>query len=146
MIQRIIDNFKASASSAVRQTSLAAFAALTALVTFCFLGAAGFIFMLDRYGAIAACLAAAGLFLIATLITMAVYASRRRQIEERTRERARLAARNPLADPIVVTTGLQLARAMGIKRVIPLLAVGALALGFLMSRGHAEAPDQTPAE
>ena len=35
-----------------------------------------------------------------------------------------------LADPMVVAAGLQIVRAIGVKKLIPILAVGGLALGF----------------
>jgi hypothetical protein len=50
-----------------------------------------------------------------------------------------------LADPMLVAAGLQVIRAIGIKKLIPILAVGGLALGFLASRG-APASDEAPAE
>ena len=49
-----------------------------------------------------------------------------------------------LADPMVVAAGLQLIRTIGIKKLIPLLAVGGLALGLMVNRNHAA--DQAPAE
>ena len=49
-----------------------------------------------------------------------------------------------LADPMLVATGIQIVRAIGIKRLIPLLAVGGLALGFLATRGPSS--DEAPAE
>jgi hypothetical protein len=51
-----------------------------------------------------------------------------------------------LADPMLVATALQIVRAVGIKRLVPLLAVGGIALGILASRSQAPAGDQTPAE
>jgi hypothetical protein len=45
---------------------------------------------------------------------------------------------------MLVATGIQIVRAIGIKRLIPLLAVGGLALGFLATRG--QSGDQAPAE
>jgi hypothetical protein len=45
---------------------------------------------------------------------------------------------------MLVAAGLQVIRAIGIKKLIPILAVGGLALGLLASR-NAQA-DQTPAE
>jgi hypothetical protein len=52
-----------------------------------------------------------------------------------------------LADPMLVAAGLQVVRAIGIKRLIPLLAVGGLALGFLASRNAAANHEaQAPAE
>ena len=38
---------------------------------------------------------------------------------------------------MLVAAGLQVVRAIGIKKLIPILAVGGLALGFLASRGNA---------
>jgi hypothetical protein len=47
---------------------------------------------------------------------------------------------------MVVAAGLQIVRAIGIKRLIPILAVGGLALGFLASRNSAASSDEAPAE
>jgi hypothetical protein len=49
-----------------------------------------------------------------------------------------------LADPMLVATGIQLVRAIGIKKLIPILAVGGLALGLLASRNTQT--DEAPAE
>jgi len=43
-----------------------------------------------------------------------------------------------------LAAGIQIVRAIGIKRLIPILAVGGLALGFLASRGPSS--DEAPAE
>jgi hypothetical protein len=43
-----------------------------------------------------------------------------------------------------VATGLQIVRAIGVKRLIPLLALGGVALGFLATRATAQ--DEAPAE
>jgi hypothetical protein len=48
-----------------------------------------------------------------------------------------------LVDPMVVAAGLQVIRAIGVKRLVPLLAVGGLALGLLSSR---PASKEAPAE
>ena len=45
---------------------------------------------------------------------------------------------------MLVAAGIQVIRAIGIKKLIPILAVGGLALGFLASRNSAA--DETPAE
>ena len=50
-----------------------------------------------------------------------------------------------LADPMLVAAGLQIVRAIGVKKLIPILAVGGLALGFLASRGQSS-PGEAPAE
>jgi hypothetical protein len=145
MIQRIIEDIKLSIGSGLRQTSLAAMAALALFVTTCFLCAAAFVAVLDRYGPIEACLAGAGLFFIVALIAAGTYMVRKRQIERQAKERAKSATKAMLADPMVVAAGLQVVRAIGVKRLIPILAVGGLALGLLAGRNSA-AGDQAPAE
>lgn len=144
MFQRFIDDFKASTGSALRQTSLAAMAAICLFITTGFLIAAAFIVVLDRYGPVAACLTGAGLFFIVTLIVAGVYMVRKRQIEARAAARAKAAAHSLLADPALLATGIQIVRLLGVKRLVPILAIGGLALGLMASRG--QAPDQTPAE
>jgi hypothetical protein len=152
MFQRIIDDFKEQTGSALRQSSLAAAAALALFITTSFLCAAAFVVVLEKYGLMQACLAGAALFFVVSMIAAGSYMVRKHQIEVRARERAkerakdaaRSALHSSLADPMVVATGLQVIRAIGIKRLIPILAVGGLALGFLASR-HTAA-DEAPAE
>jgi hypothetical protein len=150
MFQRIIDDFKEQAGSALRLTSLAAIAAVALFITTSFLCAAAFVVVLERYGLTQACLAGAALFFIVTMIAAGSYMLRKRQIEARARERAKERAKearsalHSLSDPRVVATGLQVIRAIGIKRLIPILAVGGLALGFFASRQPAG--DEAPAE
>jgi hypothetical protein len=144
VFQRIIDDFKASASSAMRLSSLAAIAGIALFIALSFLCAAAFIAVMDVYGLVYACLTGAAMFLLVALIVIAVYAMLKRQAEARAAERAKSAAHSLLADPILLATGLQIARAVGIKRLIPILAVGGLALGLLA--GRSQARDEAPAE
>ncbi len=144
MFQRLIDDFKDSTGTALRLTSLAAAAALALLVTTAFLCAAAFVYVLENYGPVQACLTGAGIFFVVALIAAGCYLLRKRAIEARARERAKSAAQTMLSDPMVVAAGLQLIRSIGVKRLIPILAVGGLALGLMASRGAAA--DQTPAE
>jgi hypothetical protein len=148
MFQRMIDDFKDSTGIALRLTSLAAAAALALLVTTSFLCAALFVFVLRKYGLIEACLTGAGVFFVVTLIAAGCYIARKNQVEARAAraaETAKSAVHSALADPMLVAAGIQVIRAIGIKKLIPILAVGGLALGFLMSR-NAPASDETPAE
>ena len=148
MFQRFIDDFKDSAGSAVRLTSLAAAAAMALLVTTGFLCAAAFVFVLEKYGPVQACLTGAAIFFVVTLIAAGCYIARKNRVEARaarTAETAKSAVHSALADPMLVAAGIQVIRAIGIKKLIPILAVGGLALGFLMSR-NAPATDETPAE
>jgi hypothetical protein len=100
--------------------------------------------VLQRYGLVEACLTGAGVFFIVTMIAAGCYMVRKRQVEARVKETAKSAMQTALADPMLVAAGIQVIRAIGVKKLIPILALGGLALGFLASRNAA--PDQTPAE
>lgn len=144
MFQRMIDDFKDSVSTSVRLTSLAVAMAATLFVTVAFLCAAAFVYVLQTYGLIQACLTGAAVFLVVTLIVAIVYMARRKRVRARTTESAKSAVHSALADPMLVATGIQLVRAIGIKRLVPILAIGGLALGILASRNASdeeEAPD-----
>ena len=47
---------------------------------------------------------------------------------------------------MLVAAGIQLVRAIGIKKLIPIIAVGGLALGFLATRGQSQEGAEAPAE
>ncbi len=144
MFQRVVDDFKETTGAALRLTSLAAAAAIALFVTISFLCAAAFIVVLEKYGPIEACLTGAAIFFVVTLIAASSYLMRKRRLKLRAQAAAKSAAQSVLADPVVLATGLQIVRAIGIKKLIPLLAVGGLALGLMANRSHAA--DQTPAE
>src|ERR1700722_5370399 len=144
MFARMIDDFKYSTGRALRLTSLAGGRGLGlggAVLFFC---GAAFVYVLQRYGLIEACLTGAGVFLVVTLIAAGAYVVRKRQVKARAAETAKSGLQTALADPMLVATGIQIVRAIGIKRLIPILAVGGLALGFLASRG--QSGDEAPAE
>jgi len=146
MFQRLIDDFKDSTGTALRLTSLAAAAAFALLVTTSFLCAAAFMFVLEKYGPVYACLTGAGIFFVVTMIAAISYMVRKKQIERHVKETAKSAAQTMLADPMLVAAGLQIVRAIGVKKLIPILAVGGLALGFLASRGQSQVGGEQPAE
>ena len=150
MFQRLIEDFKDSAGNTVRLTSLAAAAAVALLVTTAFLCAAAFVFVLQNYGPVQACLTGAAIFFVVTLIAAGSYMARKKQIEaraERAAHAAKSTAQTVLGDPMLVAAGIQVVRAIGIKKLIPILAVGGLALGFLASRANgAGAGGEAPAE
>jgi hypothetical protein len=142
MFARLIDDFKASTGSALQLTSLAAAIAFALFITLAFLCAAAFVYVLEHYGPVEACLTGAGIFFLVALIAAVAYRVRKNRIEARARENTKSALQTALADPMLVATGIQLIRAIGIKKLIPILAVGGLALGLLAGRGtqHDEAP------
>src|SRR5258707_1168205 len=100
MFQRLADNLKESTGTALRLTSLAAAAALALFITTSFLCAAAFVFMLQRYGLVEACLTGAGVFFVVTVIAAGCYMARKNQVKARTAETAKSAVKTALADPM----------------------------------------------
>lgn len=144
MFARVIGDFKESANTALRLTSLAVFVAIALFITVSFLCAAGFVYMLQTYGPIAACLTGAAIFLLVALVSAAIYVARKNRARARAAEATKSALHSALSDPMLVTAGIQVIRAVGVKRLIPILALGGLALGLLASRGAST--DEAPAE
>jgi hypothetical protein len=62
----------------------------------------------------------------------------------RAAETAKSGVQTALADPVLVAAGIQVIRAVGVKRLIPILALGGLALGLLARRNTSS--DEAPAE
>ena len=145
MFQRMIDDFKESTGITLRLTSLALAAAVALFITTCFLCAAAFMFVLEHYGPVYACLSGAAIFFVVTAIAAGSYMVRKRQIRIRAEKAAKATANSPLLDPTMVAIGIQVARAVGFKRLVPILAIGGVALGLMAARGHAS-PSEEPAE
>src|SRR3979411_1079580 len=144
MFARMIDDFKEATGAALRLRSLASAVALSLFIATSFLCAAAFVFVLQRYGPVEACLSGAAVFFVVTLIAAGCYIVRKKQIKARKAATAKSAVQTALADPMLVAAGIQVIRAIGVKRLIPILALGGLALGLLASRNSS--PDETPAE
>lgn len=144
MLQKFMDDFRESTGSALRLTSLAIAVAVCLFITTAFLCAAAFVFVLQKYGLLQACFAGAGVFFVATILAAISYAMRKRQIRKRPVEAAKSTMQTALSDPMVLAAGLQIVRTIGLKRIIPLIAVGGIALGVMASRRAA--PDDAPEE
>ena len=137
MLHKFIDDFRESTGTALRLTSLAAAVAVLLFITTGFLCAAAFVFVLERYGLMYACLAGAGVFFVATLLAAICYAARKRQVQRKPVEaakEAKSALQTALSDPIILAAGLQIVRTVGITRLVPILAIGGIALGVMASR------------
>jgi hypothetical protein len=105
-------------------------AVLGAAATLGFLIGAAFIGLAERYGPLTAALALGGLFLAITITAVACcLASQRRTVASAKLE---LAARShsPWLDPKFLGVGVQIGRAIGWRRLVPLAAVGVLAAGI----------------
>lgn len=151
MLQRLIDDVRNATGDALRLTSVLALAAIAALITIIFLCAAAFVYVLQTYGAVQACLAAAAIFLVLTIVAVIWYAVRKRAMEREAKARAEQAARaarqSLLTDPMLIAAGLQIVRAIGVKRLIPILAIAGVALGIMASRAAASgSADDEPAK
>jgi len=144
MFQRMIDDFKDSVATSMRLTSLLAAMALALFITIAFLCAAAFVYVLQTYGLIQACLTGAAIFFVVALIAGGFCLVRRKRIRTRAADTAKSAVHSALADPMLAATGIQLVRAIGIKRLVPILAIGGLALGILASRGNTTEDDEEP--
>jgi uncharacterized membrane protein YqjE len=151
MFQRWIDDFKAESAAVARMSALAAAAGVALAITTAFLCAALFVLVFQRYGAIYACLAGAALFFALTLASAICYwaikRSRRIKALEDAKAAAKSSARTLLNDPAMLAIALQVTRMIGVKRVLPLLAIGGLALGlFAATRGERREaePEDTP--
>jgi thiamine monophosphate synthase len=44
-----------------------------------------------------------------------------------------------LSDPMVLAAGLQIVRTIGLKRIVPIIAIGGIALGLMASRRQGDA-------
>lgn len=144
MFQRMIDDFKHSARATVRLSSLAIATGLALFIVIVFLCVAAFVAMLQHYGPIEACLTIAGIFLLIALVFGTFYLVKRKK--ERQRAIAAAAARSSsasalLTDPLLLATGLQLVRAVGLKKLVPLMVIGGVALGLFVSSNSAGASD-----
>ncbi len=159
MIAPFIDDVKAKLDSTLRSVVFGAVAAAA-------LGAAAvcgavvlFIWVSQTYGTMEAWGAMAALFAGIALIAMISLSAsksnaRRRMLVERA-VAAEESAKSPnfmqdpsalLKDPAMLLTGLQIVRIIGVRRLLPLLLVGGVAAGFLLSRNDRnEVPDDFPA-
>ena len=143
MFERISERWRNEASGAMRLLALAAACVATATVTLSFLCAAAFVVALNRYGLVDACLVGAAVFLAATLILLATYAILAGRRRQQANARAALEQPpSPLADPRLILLGLQIVQAIGIKRILPLLAIGGAAFAIASSRSTARRSGQ----
>jgi hypothetical protein len=105
-------------------------AVLGGAATLGFFISAAFIGLAERYGSLTAALALGGLFLAITIMALACcLATQRRNVASAKLE---LTARRhaPWLDPKFVGVGMQIGRAIGWRRLVPLAAVGVLAAGI----------------
>jgi hypothetical protein len=114
---------------------------LSAAVTFVFLLVAAFVWLARRFDPLVAGLVLGGIFLLITIFAVgyALWSQRR------TAQRARLALASRRSaswlDPKLLAGALEVSRTIGLRKMIPLLAIGVLAAGAAMQLGGRERPD-----
>lgn len=150
MFQRLIDDLKSSTGASLRMTSLIVMAGFAGLIALSFICAAIFIVIMQHYGVIEACLSIAGVFLVIAAIFTGIYFARKRRARQRAAAAARAAAKAaasaPLIDPMMMATGIQLARAVGLKKLVPLLALAGVVVGFIANRNAGSADEEQDAD
>jgi hypothetical protein len=132
-VSQIVRDIKQRINAAVQTAIWNGIAGVAALVMFGFLCAALFVWLEHLYGSLYACLLLAGLFFLVAVVALLVAAGIRRREARLAELRARRTA-NMWRDPAMLSTGLQFARTMGLKRTAPVLVLGAAALGLVLSR------------
>ena len=65
-------------------------------------------------------------------------AVRKREIKKKPVEAAKSGLQTALSDPMLLAAGLQIVRTVGIGKLLPLLAVGGIALGLMANRRSGE--------
>jgi hypothetical protein len=143
MLERLIGDWRQATLTEIRLIAIAAAAGVAAMVAVTLGCAALFTAVMERYGVVDACLAIAVVFLAVTLALIALYAVLRR----RAAHAAALAkAQRPslLTDPLVVSSGLQLVQAVGLKRSLTLLAIAGGAALALASKPAAPRHGRNP--
>jgi hypothetical protein len=141
----LIDDLKEKVDGMLKLAVAGAIAAAAGIVAFMCFAVALFLWMQQTYGTLEAWLALGALFAALAalgLISMLVFRSRansRRQKATTVSARAEdpTMVSRLLQEPAVLLTGLQLLRFVGARRLLPVILLGVVAGGFLMSRnGH----------
>jgi len=96
-----------------------------------------FVWTSQHYGWVAASFVLGGFFLIAAVISSLAFVVVRRGDNPPTSPVPTASRAQWWLDPAVLTIGLQLGRSIGARRLIPVLLVGALGAGWIMSRSPA---------
>jgi len=116
----------------------AVIALVCAIVTFAFLLVAAYVWLAGLFGALFGALIVAGFFLLVALISLAASLGAQR----RTTQSARLAlaSRNTemWRDPKFMAVGVEVARAIGWRRIVPMAAIGVLAATLAREWGGRE--------
>jgi hypothetical protein len=106
-----------------------AIVALAALTAFAFLCVAAYDWLALQMSSVLAALVMAGVFVLIALMALAVCALARRRARERAILERAARARTPswLLDPKILATAVQVGRALGWQRLVPVALLGVMA-------------------
>jgi hypothetical protein len=140
MLTGLFDDLKRKVDGALKIAVAGAVAAAAATAAFVCLAVVLFLWTQQNYGTMEAWLALAGLFAFVAAIGGIVVLAVRRRPPPAPRERETTAFARLLQEPAVLLTGLQLARGLGIRGLLPLLVLAAVAGGVMTSRNGRSDP------
>lgn len=143
MFGGLFGDVKERLGATLRTIAWGTIAAVAAVAALFFFAIAAYVWLAHNYGTVAASLVMAGFFLLVAIIAAAVVAGINSGLRRRRRRQADRASM--IRDPMLLATGLQLARGLGAKRLVPLVLLGSLAAGWLLS-GLGPAPDEDAEE
>jgi hypothetical protein len=113
----------------------------SAAVTFIFLLVAAFVWLARRYDPLIAGLGLGGIFLLITIFALGYARWSRRRTAQRAKLALALRRGTSWLDPKLLAGAVEVSRIIGLRKMIPLLAIGALAAGAAMQLGGRERPD-----
>ncbi len=158
MFSGMLDEFRVRLDLTLKSIVAGAIVAFAGMAAFICGVVVLFLWMLQTYGLLYAwgsVAAAFGTIALLALIPLLAAGSKRRAIARKVEARVAKAEAEQAEkktpdwwqDPAMLLTGFQLARTIGFKRLLPVLAIGAVAAGYILSRqNQTETPDIQPAE
>jgi hypothetical protein len=140
----LLDDLKRRIDGALKIAVAGAVAASAAIAAFACLAIVLFLWTQQNYGTMEAWLALSGVFAAVAAIGGIVVLAVRRRVPPVRRKPVREtnAFARLLQEPAVLLTGLQLARGLGVRGLLPLLVLAAVAGGVMTSRNGRSDPAQ----
>jgi hypothetical protein len=120
-------------------------AAIAAAVAFVFFLFAAFIWLAERYTPLTAALVLAAGFLLLAILCALIAVIVQRRTSEQAKQALAVRSQSPLLDPGMIGILFQVGRAIGLRRIAPLVAAGFLAAA-LAKEWFRDRPDEADAE
>lgn len=144
MFSGLIDDIKANIRLSIASLVWGGIAAAAGVAGLLFLSVGGFLWLSQRYDPITACLVLGIAYVVLAAVALTVVAIVRSGRRKKAPPPA--PAQPPWwTDPVTIVTALQLARTIGIARILPIAILGAVVAGFAMERSSKQEA-QEPAE